>query len=54
MSYITSLTNAQLQELRDNALKLEKLIQQFAQGTITETTVTFTVASGAITAIALS
>ena len=35
MSYITSLTNAQLQELRDNALKLEILIQQFAQGTIT-------------------
>lgn len=44
MSYITSLTNAQLQELRDNALKLEKYA----------TTVTFTVASGVITAIALS
>lgn len=36
MSYITSLTNAQLQELRDNALKLETLVQQFAQGTVTE------------------
>lgn len=35
MSYITSLTNAQLQEFRDNALKLEKLVQQFAQGTVT-------------------
>ena len=53
MSYITSLTNAQLQELRDNDLKLEKLVQQFSQGTYA-TTVTFTVVSGAITAIALS
>lgn len=38
MSYITSLTNAQLQELSDNALKLEKLVQQFVRGTVTETT----------------
>ena len=39
MSYITSLTNAQLQAVRDSAIKLEKAVQQYAQGT----TVTFTV-----------
>jgi len=96
-SYVTGLTNAQLQTARDSAVKLQQMLQQFAQGTITETTayadfstelntladalatavkstlvtngeeltgvtpsgtytskVTFTVAAGAITAIALS
>ena len=38
MSYITSLTNAQLQTARDDAAKLNDLLQRFAQGTVTETT----------------
>ena len=49
MSYITTLTNAQLQTARDQAIKVQQALQKFAQGTVT-----FTVTSGAITGIALS
>jgi len=38
MSYVTGLTNAQLQDARDAAIRLQQSLQQFAQGTVTETT----------------
>lgn len=38
MSYITSLTNAQLQTLNNDVVKLQQLLQLFAQGTAQETT----------------
>ena len=38
MSYITTLTNAQLQTARDSAIRVQQALHKFAQGTVTETT----------------
>ena len=38
MSYVTGLTNVQLQTARDQAIKVQQSLQRFAPGTVTDTT----------------